>query len=367
MSTPFTILLFLGVLSFLVFVHEWGHFWVARKAKVKVEEFGIGFPPRLFSWVRGETVYSINAIPLGGFVRLFGESGEGKGEPGSFASASRTARALILVAGVVMNALTAIVLFGLSAWVGARAIVPEAGFSGAVRANDFATEIVAVLPDAPAAEAGIRAGDRVVSIGHQAEGITPEDARQIFQTHIDVPVFLNLLRDGESVSVSVTPRMLTVPDAAPVAGIGVHLVNTAHVSYPWYIAPVEGVKRTAVTSWAIIDSFAGVIKKLVVGESVGETLSGPVGIAVFTGQAAARGIGVLLEFTALLSLNLAILNLLPIPALDGGRLLFLAVEAVRRKTLPEVWEQRLHQVAFLFLISLILFVTYADILRLLRS
>lgn len=354
-----TLLIFLAVLSVLVFVHEFGHFIVAKRSGVRVDEFGFGFPPRLVGWKRGDTTYSINWIPMGGFVKLKGESGEAAEDRDSFAAKRVWQRALIVAAGVIMNIVFAAVALSVGFGVGIPSVVEDVPASARVR--DVKVVIADVLPDTPAANAGLASGDVLEAMdGERIESIT------LFQSAIrarpDQPARFDVLRGNERKEFTITPAVLKETNAP---GIGVALVGTGIVSYPWYEAPYRGIQATGYITTEIIKSFGQLIGGMFRGR-VTVDFSGPVGIAVVTGEVARLGFVSLLQFMALLSVNLAVVNLIPFPALDGGRLLFLAIEGAIRRPVSKRYETLAHQIGFIVLILLVLLITARDIQRLWR-
>lgn len=357
-----TILLFLALLSILVLAHEWGHFATARKTGMIVEEFGIGFPPKLFSWTdRRGTSWSINLIPIGGFVRIQGENGEHRFEAGSFATKGYFARFAVLFGGVFMNLVVAALLFAVGFAFGLPSVI-EGGVDARAIVSDEAINVVQVLPGSPAEQAGVVNGDKVISIDGEAftDG---EVAREALRPNEDgSPIELTIERSGEQQTLKLIPTYI---EDIGRDGVGLALVETGKVRYPWYFAPVKGVTTTIGMTVQIVDAFAKLIVGLFTKDSnVAAQLSGPVGIAVLTGQVADLGIAHLVQFAAMLSVNLAVLNALPFPALDGGRILFLAIEAIRRKPLSQTFEQGVHAAGFALLILLVVFVTYRDIVNL---
>lgn len=378
----FTVLIFIVVLSVLVFAHELGHFWTARKLGVKAEEFGFGFPPRAVGFYKdvqgkwrhfwgnrtleelpagqepADTVYSLNWLPIGGFVRIKGENGEGKQEADSFAAKPLWRRALILAAGVIMNIILAAALLSVGYMIGMPQALDEVGASA--RISQAQVYVVEVLPDSPAQLAELEAGDVIVSVNGQAISSSAE-----LQTIVGAAAGIetDFLIKGETGErqVKMSPRAMTDTGKA---GIGVSIYASGTVSYPFFIAIWEGIKTTGLMFWAIIVAFALLIKDLFLGVSVGSQVAGPVGIATLTGQVASLGFAYLLQFMALLSLNLALINILPFPALDGGRLLFLLIEKFKGKPVRQSVEAWIHTIGFWLLIILIVVVTYKDIARL---
>jgi regulator of sigma E protease len=351
-----TIILFILVLSLLVFVHELGHFFMARRMGMRVEEFGFGFPPKIFGVRRGATEYSVNWIPLGGFVRIKGESGDHRFDSDSFASKAPWKRFLVLIAGVVMNLVLAAALFSVGYMVGLPSVVDGTLPDNAVIADENIL-LMSVLDGSPAEEAGLVAGDELVSVDNR-----------VFENESDVRSFIS---EGQQESFSVvvekadgTHRTYDVVPAyleeIEKEGIGVGFVSTGVVSYPFFSAVGHGVTTTGMLTWEVIKAFYDLIRNLVVHQEVGIELSGPVGIAVMTGEVAALGFVYLIQFTAILSINLAIINAFPFPALDGGRILFLLLEKIRGKTLDDRIENLVHNTGFLLLMLLVVMVTFRD-------
>ncbi len=355
-----TIIVFLIVLSILVLVHEIGHFVTARRAGCKVDEFGIGFPPKLFSWKSKKTgiEYSLNWIPLGGFVRIKGESGHHKDHDDSFSSKPIWKRMIILLAGVTMNFVLAAVLFSVGFMVGLPAMVDDDVPAGA-RVSDQAIRIVTVLPDTPAEEAGFLMGDEVLAINDQLFA-DADTARAFLQEQGTDEVTFLVARDGEKWELPVSAEYL---EETKDEALGMGLMTTGFVTFPPHLAIYHGVRVTIEYTVLIVVALYEIIKNLIVGQPAGVDMSGPIGIAVMTGQVARLGIAYLIQFTAILSINLAIINVLPLPALDGGRVIFLILEKLRGKPVNEKIEAVIHNTGFLLLIGLVLLITYTDVVR----
>jgi len=352
-----TLIVFIFILGLLVFVHELGHFVAARKNGVKVEEFGFGFPPRMFGVKRGDTIYSLNWIPLGGFVKIKGEAGENREDADSFAHKKIWQRALILASGVLMNFVLAAVLLSFGFMIG----LPQAidGENGYARIRDAKIQIIQVLDGTPAKEAKIETGDTLLSI----DGVKIEEISQMqdyVAGKIGVPVKMIFDRSGGEIEKEVTPVFL--PETGR-GSIGVGLLKSGIVSYPWYLSLWKGAEATASFTGNVIIAFYELIKNLIVAQKVSVDLSGPVGIAVLTGQVARMGFIYLLQFTAMLSINLAVINFLPFPALDGGRIIFLIIEKIRRRPVSQKIENLVHNIGFAMLMVLILLVTYRDVAK----
>lgn len=368
-----TLLIFIAVLGILVFVHELGHFFTARLLGVKSEEFGFGFPPRICGWrkVNGkrkffwgnqdiekieseDTVWSLNWLPLGGFVKIKGENGDGE-DADSFGVQKAWKRIIILSAGVTMNFLLAMVLLSAVYMIGSPQAVTGEG--SAAQVTDAQVQIMAVTADSPAEIAGLEIGDAIVSIDGESVEETDEVSKLIVdKASQDVLLVIN--RSGEEQDITVVPEL---NEESETGVIGVSLIKAGLVKYPWYQAIWLGIKSTFLMTWQILIGFGVLIKGLFVGLPAGVDVAGPVGIAVMTGQVAKLGVVYLLQFSALLSINLAIINFLPLPALDGGRVLFVLIEKVRGKPVDRKLEGIIHTFGFLFLILLIFVVTGRDI------
>ncbi len=351
-----TILLFVIVLSLLVFVHELGHFFVARKMGMKVEEFGFGFPPRLFGIKKKGTVYSINWIPLGGFVKIKGESGDHKHDKDSFASKKPWQRFLVLIAGVAMNIVLAAVLFSVGYMIGLPTIIDDSIPERATVSNHELL-VMQVLDDTAAAQAGVLVGDTIVSINGQVFD-TDIAAREYFEAEGASGVELVVKGDDDAHRTYELTSSYSEEAQASIVGVG--FVSTGLVSYPFFSAIAQGVYTTVQLTYEVGRAFYMLIRDLIVTQEVAVDLSGPVGIAVMTGEVAAMGLVYLIQFTAILSINLAIINIFPFPALDGGRILFLAIEKIRGKPVNERVEVAVHNLGFVLLMTLVVLVTYKD-------
>ncbi len=370
-----TIITFILVLSLLVFVHELGHFWTARRFGIKAEEFGFGFPPRAWGiYKNGEgkwktvwgakevvdcptTVYSINWIPMGGFVKIKGEDGEFEQDADSFANRSIWKRAVVLSAGVSMNVLLAIVLISFGLMIGMPQDLDT--LSAGAKVENRQIQVIHVLDNTPASKAGVAVGDTIVSVGGR-NFPTYQELQQFVDRNTGKPLAYQFRHEGRTVDYEITPEVMKETGKG---GIGVALVETGIVRYPWYRAVWQGTKTTFQLIGLIISAFYELFKSLVMGRGVTTEVAGPVGIASLTGQAARMGFIYLLQFAALLSLNLAIINFLPFPALDGGRVLFLVIEKFRGRAIKREVETAIHNIGFALLMVLIVLVTFRDVLK----
>lgn len=360
-----SVLIFLLILFALVLVHEFGHFIVAKRSGMRVEEFGIGFPPKLFGVKRGETEYTFNLFPIGGFVKIQGEDAVLTGEQGedsrSFTSKSKWAQAAVLIAGVTMNILFAWVLVMLAFGIGVQTAVTEEEAS-----EHAALTITNVLPGSPAAEALLVPGTiiREVSVGGDTlDTLSPSAFSAFVSSHTEDPVTIVHSVGGELRVVQVTPEAGVIEGSDKVA-IGVALTQVDVVSQSFGQAFVSA---TSYVFQGLRDITIGITQLVIDAVMLRADLSqmaGPVGIVGLVGEASAFGITSLLMFTAFISLNLAVINILPFPALDGGRLLFVAFEAVRNKPISPRVAGTLNTIGFFLLILLMLAVTWNDIARL---
>ncbi len=351
-----TFIAFVLVISLLVFVHELGHFMTARKLGVAVEEFGFGFPPRIKGIRRGATIYSINWIPFGGFVRMKGESPDAPKEPDSFSAQATGRRFAILAAGVLMNYLLAIVLFSIGFSIGLPTAV-EPGANGKNISN-VRTEIISTESGSPAATAGVKPGDVITAIN--AESIrSTEQVGKVLKENADRQVSVTVIRDKTTMTIPVIPERSS--DGSYRIGVGITDVGT--LSYPFPESVAQGFILTGNVTGQIFGSFGSLLRDLVIERKVSPDLSGPVGVVVLTGQAVRLGWSYLIQFIALLSVTLAVVNFFPLPALDGGRALFVLIEMVRGKAINQRVESLIHGIGFYALIALVLLISVHDLQR----
>lgn len=343
------IIIGLVVLSVIVIAHELGHFTTAKAAGVEVEEFGLGYPPRLISFKRGETRYSLNAIPFGGFTKLAGE--EDPKVPRSLASKNYGTRILVLSAGSLMNILLAFLLFSVTF------MVPHSQLVGQALVEE-------VIPDSPAAMAGIEPGDIVLSVNGKPVN-NSNDLHRYIQLNLGREITMLVQHsDLSKENVPLIPRWKP-PEGEGATGIVIRTLNPTIVrqSYPFWKAIPLGVSTFIETFILYKNGMIGMVIGTVQADFIG-----PVGIVQATGEVARTGVSPLLEFAAFISLIIGILNLFPIPAFDGGRIAFVLLELVRRgkRVSPRI-EGLVHGIGFALLIALLIIVTYQDIIRIITG
>ncbi|NLE07186.1 MAG: RIP metalloprotease RseP [Parcubacteria group bacterium] len=384
-----TFLIFLIILGVLVFVHELGHFLVAKKAGIRVDEFGLGFPPR--AKILGKkwgTLFTLNWIPFGGFVKIFGEDYE-EDEPDSkensfsentqislqssdklssgdvsvgkrFTQVSKKWQAAVLCAGVAFNVLFAWFLFSISFMFGVPVSVDN-NFGGDVK--DPSLTIIETIDGWPAQETGLKAGDKIKELSSNIGTLE-------LPTLDNVPNFINdssgemsirVDRGGEILDFEIVPK---VDDSQSKKMIGINMDMVGTLSLPVHKAIYQGGRSTAEISVLTVKGIAGLIKDAVKGQANISQVSGPVGIIGLVGDASRLGFAYLLTFTALISINLAVINLVPFPALDGGRVLFVIIESITRKPINPKVANTLNTIGFFLLIALMVVITYRDILKL---
>jgi regulator of sigma E protease len=362
-----TIIIFLVLLSVLILIHELGHFLAARQAGITVEEFGLGLPPRIWGKKIGDTIYSINALPFGGFVKLQGEdpTDEKRDLPDSFYVKSLPWRSVVIFAGVLMNFLLGVALFYLVlALTSFRAELPLF-FAHSFRGVDQKTAvmIIGVEKDSPAQAAGIKPGDVILAIDSK-QVTSADDLRQIIEGKKgkEISIWLKEIGTSQERIVKATPR-IEYEDGP----LGIGLGEIALLEYKTFGQKIfSGFSHSANTIEYSAKIFGGLIVTAVRQgkiEPVSSGVAGPIGIAQLTSEVVSLGIIPTLQFAALLSLNLAVINVLPLPALDGGRLFFLGVEAVIRRRVYPSLEKWANTVGIALLLFLILLITYNDINR----
>lgn len=383
-----TLIVFLLVLSILVFVHELGHFLAAKKVGIRVEEFGFGLPPRILGVYHKGTIYSLNWLPIGGFVKLYGEeeapeersplprstsSRRGVASSGqAFFAKPKRVRAAVLLAGVTMNFLLAV-------------LVISYVFTQGVLVPTDKVFIKEVVKGSPAEVAGFKVDDVVLVVAGQT--ITKmEQFINITKNNVGKEIALEVTRKidnpcapsekvlgaypgikischGQNMVIQVIPRANPPSGQGP---IGVAISNMEEKKYPLWQAPFLGTREAFKLSGLMVIEIGKVLGKLITFQPVGGEIAGPLGIAQVTGEAVKFGPQAVLQLLGLLSLNLGVINILPFPALDGGRLFFIGIEAVTGKKIKPHWERWTHQVGMVILLALIVLVTINDIMRFFR-
>lgn len=345
----------------LLALHEFGHLILAKLFGVKVEEFGIGYPPRLFGKKIGETLYSINLLPFGAFVRLPGEI-EKNNDQRSFSAQPVGKRILIAFGGVLSFWIIAAILFSIVFSLGAPISVGDEENSGL---KDPKVQITGISAESPAAKAGIKPGDTIkqLTINNQQLTISKvKELQELTEKYKGEEVILTMERGKETFDVKLVPRVSPPKGEGP---IGIGLVRTAIKSYSWYQAPWQGITSTINLTGAIIQGYWQAIANLFKGLPAEGELVGPVGILQLFAQAFQLGVNHFLNFVGMIAIYIAIFNVLPIPSVDGGKILFLGIEAVRKKPVSEKTEQNVTAICFGLLIILMVLVTIKDIAKLL--
>ncbi|HPN96746.1 MAG TPA: RIP metalloprotease RseP [Candidatus Moranbacteria bacterium] len=435
------VVIFIVILGVLIFVHELGHFVMARRNGIRAYEFGFGFPPRIFGiqlldgkkrrkveesetmeieisdikkkdgtemiketivdkitevdeitpvkkwrfiWgnkdgdnaeekkdlaeahkdhLAGGTIYSINWIPIGGFVKIKGEDGGHKGDEDSFSTKNAWIRTKVLVAGVAMNFILAWFLISLGFMIGApESIDPDKNV------ENSRIQISEVIVGSPAELMGIKIGDEISKkqinpLGEKVNLKNITEVQNYISSQKGKALSLELIRGKEILKLTGTPRADAPEGQGP---LGVSLTQTLIVSYPWYEAIFKGLVTTFDLIIAILVAFGGLLKGLFSGAGVGAEVAGPIGIAVLTREVANLGLIYLIQFTALLSINLGIINALPIPALDGGRIFFIIIEKIKGRPVSQKVEQAFHTAFFLLLIMLMIVITFKDVTKFIK-
>jgi regulator of sigma E protease len=347
-------------------VHEFGHFISAKKLGVRVDEFGLGFPPKIFSKKWGETVYSINAVPFGGFVKIFGENPDDESIQGpdsarSFVHKPKWAQVLILSSGVLMNIILAWVFFSVSLMSGLTTGVSDIP---AQYVEDRRVIITSVLSESPAGLSGVRAGEEIISVSQGEKKLIPQTVEEVQRIvkESQGTVLSVLLRDGNTErELSVTPEKRADSD---MYAIGISMDTVGNVSLPAHRAFMQGGRLTLGLFVGISSHIYNLLAGIVTGTADFSGVAGPVGIAGLVGEARELGFAYLMSFTAFISLNLAVLNLIPFPALDGGRIFFVLIEAVIRRPIKPVIANTLNVIGFGLLLLFMIFITVKDVMKL---
>lgn len=368
-----SILLFLVILIILILVHEFGHFIVAKKAGIRVDEFGIGFPPKAVTLAKWrETEYTLNWLPLGGFVKIFGENSNEESLRGpdsnrSFIHKPKIVQAAVLFAGVAFNIIFAWALFSIVFMLGMPSALSEEEASGARGVHLIISE---VLEDSPAETAGLMSGDEILSLTTseaRAEDLFPSVVSDFIMTQEGKEITISVRREDEAREILIIPEVGVIESEKSRPAIGVAMGLIGRIQLPPPTALWEGAKFTVeITKLIAVAIFAFLASALTLSANLSE-IAGPVGIVSLVGDVSALGFVFILNFTAFVSINLAIINLLPFPALDGGRLLFLLIEVFKGSPIKPSITNAVNTVGFALLIILMLAVTYSDIARIVTN
>jgi regulator of sigma E protease len=358
-----SVIIFLVILVVLIVGHELGHFLVAKRAGMRVPEFGIGFPPKVWGIGVGDTEYTINALPFGGFVKIVGEDADAD-DPNAFSKKSKWAQAAVLVAGPGMNVVLGCIAFWIAFMVG----VPTALSDDSTHiVRDQRVVVSEVLADGPAAAGGVKQGDTLVAVTVSDVRVPIASPETLFKTlnNVSQPVELELIRADEPLTLTLTPKQGVIPDEPGRYAVGIGSLAIGIAAYGPFEALWRSLEATGTGLVAIVTGIGTLIASAFTLSADITDISGPVGIAGLVGDASAFGAGQVLILAALISLNLAVLNLLPFPALDGGRLALLGIEAVRGRALSQTFVGVVNTAGFVLLITLMLVVTWNDIAKLL--
>jgi len=376
-------------LSVIILFHEGGHFIFSKLSKIKIEEFGLGYPPRAVGVVKTKTsnkwklffgkkepmdtqgtIYSLNLIPFGGFNKIKGEDGEST-DADSFYAKNIWQRFLSIFGGILMNLVLAIILFSICFMVGMPTAGENKDLGHYSSVKNSGVQIVFVKKDSPAAQAGVLQGDLLISVDNQ-EIKNMVALSDYSKDKVGKEIDLKIKRGSSELDFKIIPQRAgdiftkeeLASDNSERGVVGITLVESKVVTYSFFIAIWQGIKTTFITCGKIIEGIYLILKELFVSHKmVGEAM-GVVGIATFIGEAYQIGFIYFLQFLALVSVAIAVSQVLPIPALDGGRLVFLLIEAVRHKAISRKTEAIIHNVGFMVLILLMVFITYKDLLRL---
>lgn len=353
-----TIIIAIISLVLLITFHELGHFLFAKKFGVRVDEFGIGYPPRLFGKKIGGTVYSWNLLPLGGFVKIYGHE-QRIDEPDSFTTKPFYQKVIIILGGVAMFWVIAAILLTTVMMIGAPSIIEDSEVSGF---DNPKVQIVGVSKNTPAFEAELKIGDIIKSInGVEIDKV--KEVQDITKGSQGTEMLLVIQRGQRTLDIHLTPRVSVPAGEGP---IGISLVRTGLRKTIWYKAPIDGIKATGILTVAIVKGWAVTIKSLVQDGKVpdGVEIKGPVGIFQLFNDVGGLGVSYFLQLVAIIAISLALINSLPIPALDGGWFLFLVIEKIKGKPLNQKFVQNISITFFVLLVALLIWITIKDVIGL---
>ena len=363
-----SILIFVLILLVLVIVHEFGHFIVAKITGMRVDEFAFGFPPRIFAKKYGETTYAVNALPLGGYVSIWGENGSEEDKkahgaathPRAFGNRPWWAQLLVLVAGVVMNMLLALCIFISISYGEVIVSADDEVFGSRIKKSSLI--VAEVSKESPAYKAGVTPGSTILKVtnaGATAPLTTATSLVAFIASHQNSPFNISYKTpDGQQKSTTVAAVYGIIPDKK---ALGISLEQVGTVNTTLLEAIKMGYGKTVTITTLTISGLTGIVTSLFAGNEVLSSLSGPVGIAKIVGETSEYGISAILTLVAVLSINLAIFNILPLPALDGGRIVVVIIETIFRRKIPHVYYSWVNVLGFASLMLLLIVVTINDI------
>jgi regulator of sigma E protease len=362
-----SVVIFIIILAVLIVVHEYGHFIVAKKGGIRVDEFGLGYPPRAKTLFRKNgTDFTLNWLPFGGFVKIFGENPDDESLNGihkssAFVNKKKSVQAAVLFAGPFMNFLFAWLLILITLFVGLPTSIDSSFDQRFV--SDQRTMITTVVKDSPSEVSGLAIGDVIESVSVSGKAYELENSqalREIVLSNSDKTFDIKYVRNGESKEVSIKPQMNK--DGEFLLGLGVDNYGIYKPSFGRAI--VDSFRFTGVMIANITLALVDLVKGIFGGGSDLSSITGPIGIVGMVGDASKLGIAYVLSFTAMISINLGIINLVPFPALDGGRLLFLLIEKIKGGRVSFKVLNLLNFIGFSLLILLMVFISYKDIMKL---
>ncbi len=370
------IIIFLIIILVLVVAHEFGHFIVAKKSGIRVDEFSFGFPPKLFGKKIGETTYNFNLLPLGGYVKIFGENPDAESINGpdknrSFVNKPWYTQIAVLVAGVVMNFLVAWILLSVGFMSGLPSSVGSETKNGVI--ENAKLTITSIQTNSSAEKAGLKVGDTISSMSAESlikgvidttETPTPESVQFFVKKHANDEIKVSFSRAKENKEVTLIP-VLNEDTNTPMIGISMDMIGKLKLSF--FDSLIEGFKLTVALVGQTFNGFYNLIADALKGNGSFSSMTGPVGIVGVVGDAREFGFIYLLSFTALISINLAVINLIPFPALDGGRILFILIEKIKGSRIKPEIANALNTGGFAVLMLLMLFITYKDIVKIFHS
>lgn len=364
-----SIIIFVVILLVLVLVHEFGHFFTAKKFGIRVDEFGFGFPPKLFGIKKGETEYTFNLLPIGGFVKIFGENPDEENTTGpdasrSFVNKPKWQQAVVLFAGIFANFLLAWFLFSIGFMSGLPTSVGSE--PSGQKLSDVNLVVTSILQKSPAENAGLKVGDKIINLKNGKDfttDVSSESVRTFIVESDGKEIDVGYLR-GKDVEIK-TVKLIPVKspnDGKFAIGISMDMIGTAKLSF--FSSISEGMKLTLSMTKNTVLGLYTLIKGAIMGKGSMASVTGPVGMVGIVGDAYQFGFVYLLSFAALISINLAIINLMPFPALDGGRLFFLLIEKIKGSRLNPKITNTANMIGFSLLILLMVVITYHDVVKL---